>query len=74
MDKVQKSSNSECYTSSSEPFRYNFLGLRINVKIKASFGKIVRRADNATPLYPQKLPLNFAKKWRSLSRYSSLAD
>jgi hypothetical protein len=29
---------------------------------------------HATPLYPQKLALNFADKWRSLSRYSSLAD
>jgi hypothetical protein len=27
-----------------------------------------------TPLYPRKLALNFADKWRSLSRYSSLAD
>jgi hypothetical protein len=26
------------------------------------------------PLYPQKLTLNFVDKWRSLSRYSSLAD
>jgi hypothetical protein len=32
------------------------------------------RADHATPLYPQKLALNFVNKWRSLSRYSSLAD
>jgi hypothetical protein len=32
------------------------------------------RADHATPLYSQKLALNFADKWRSLSRYSSLAD
>jgi hypothetical protein len=30
--------------------------------------------DHATPLYPQKLTLNFVDKWRSLSRYSSLAD
>jgi hypothetical protein len=28
----------------------------------------------ATPLYPQKLTPNFVDKWRSLSRYSSLAD
>jgi hypothetical protein len=34
----------------------------------------IRRADHATPLYPQKLALNLAKKWRSLSRYSSFAD
>jgi hypothetical protein len=27
-----------------------------------------------TPFYPEKLALNFANKWRSLSRYSSLAD
>jgi hypothetical protein len=33
-----------------------------------------RRADHATPLYTQKLALNFVDKWRSLSRYSSLAD
>jgi hypothetical protein len=32
------------------------------------------RADHAIPLYPQKLALNFIDKWRSLSRYSSLAD
>jgi hypothetical protein len=34
----------------------------------------MRRADHATPLYPQTLALNFGDKWRSLSRYSSLAD
>jgi hypothetical protein len=34
----------------------------------------IRRADHATPLYPQKLALNFAKKWLLLSQYSSLAD
>jgi hypothetical protein len=33
-----------------------------------------RRVDHATPLYPQKLALNFADKWRSLSLYSSLVD
>jgi hypothetical protein len=27
-----------------------------------------------TPLYPQKLALNFVDKWRLISRYSSLAD
>jgi hypothetical protein len=27
-----------------------------------------------TPLYPQKLALNFVDKWRSISRYSSLAE
>jgi hypothetical protein len=30
--------------------------------------------DHATLLYPQKLTLNFVDKWRSLIRYSSLAD
>jgi hypothetical protein len=30
--------------------------------------------DHVTPLYPQKLALNFVDKWRSLSRYSSLVD
>jgi hypothetical protein len=34
----------------------------------------IRRADHTTPLYPQKLALNFANKCRSLSQYSSLAD
>jgi hypothetical protein len=33
-----------------------------------------RRANHVTPFYPQKLALNFADKWRSLSRYSSLGD
>jgi hypothetical protein len=32
----------------------------------------IRRVDHATPLYPQKLALNFANKWRSLSRYNEL--
>jgi hypothetical protein len=32
-----------------------------------------RRADHATPVYTQKLALNFANKCRSFSRYSSLA-
>jgi hypothetical protein len=32
------------------------------------------RAGHSTPLYPQKLALNLVYKWRSLSRYSSLAD
>jgi hypothetical protein len=31
----------------------------------------IRRSDNAIPLYPLKLALNFADQWRSLSRYSS---
>jgi hypothetical protein len=35
---------------------------------------VFRRTDHATSLYPQKLALNFTDKWRSLSRYSSLAD
>jgi hypothetical protein len=34
----------------------------------------IHRADHAPPLYQQKLALNFAKKWQTLSRYSSLAD
>jgi hypothetical protein len=33
-----------------------------------------RRADNATPLYQQKLSLKFADRWRSLSWKSLLAD
>jgi hypothetical protein len=32
------------------------------------------RRNISTPFYPQKLALNFVDKWRSLSRYSSLAD
>jgi hypothetical protein len=32
----------------------------------------IHRADHATPLYPQKLALNFTEKWRSLSWYSLL--
>jgi hypothetical protein len=32
------------------------------------------RADHVTPLYPQKLSLNFANKCRPLSRHSSLAE
>jgi hypothetical protein len=34
----------------------------------------IRLADHATPLSPQKLALNFVDKWRSISRYISLAD
>jgi hypothetical protein len=34
----------------------------------------IHRSDHATPLYPQKLAVNFVDKWQSLSRYSSLAD
>jgi hypothetical protein len=34
----------------------------------------ILRADHVTPLYPQKLGIKFADKWRSLSRYSSLVD
>jgi hypothetical protein len=40
----------------------------------AKCGICSRRADYATPLYPQKLALNFIYKWRSLSRYCSRAD
>jgi hypothetical protein len=34
----------------------------------------IRRADHATTFHPQKLALNFTKKWQSLSRYSSVED
>jgi hypothetical protein len=37
-------------------------------------GRIREIKKSVTPLYPQKLTLNFVDKWRSLSRYSSLAD
>jgi hypothetical protein len=33
-----------------------------------------RRVDHATPLYAQSLALKFTDQWRSLCRYSSLAD
>jgi hypothetical protein len=35
---------------------------------------LVLYLQKTTPLYPQKLALNFVDKWRSFSRYSSLAD
>jgi hypothetical protein len=50
-----------CYYLSFNLFQW----LRINELI---------RADHVTLLYPQKFTLNFVDKWRSLSRYSSLAD
>jgi hypothetical protein len=38
------------------------------------FRVVIRHTDHVTPLYPQKLALNFADKRRLLGRYSSLAD
>jgi hypothetical protein len=34
----------------------------------------IRYADYVAPLYPQKFGTNFADKWRSVTRYSSLVD
>jgi hypothetical protein len=34
----------------------------------------IRRADYATPLYPQKVGTKFADKRRPLGRYNSLAN
>jgi hypothetical protein len=52
----------------------NFSFILISYTIRNINTVGIRCADHATPLYPQKVVLNFANKWRSLSRYSSLAD
>jgi hypothetical protein len=46
----------------------------IIITVPATLKEVIRRAGHAKPFYPQKLALNFVDKWRSISRYSSLAD
>jgi hypothetical protein len=50
-------------------FEYKSSDLQLNAKLSLPLIK-----HHATPLYPQKLALNFVDMWRSLSWYSSLAD
>jgi hypothetical protein len=47
----------------------------LEIKVAAPVWKteINDRGVSATTLYPKKLALNFVDKWRSLSRYNSLA-
>jgi hypothetical protein len=46
----------------------------LQLGISSQRASVASYSDHATALYPQKLALNFVDKWRSLSRYSSLAD
>jgi hypothetical protein len=52
----------------------NILPLASQYILPLTLFMVTNKSLFATPLYPQKLALNFVDKWRSLSRYSSLAD
>jgi hypothetical protein len=49
-------------------------GVRPPVAYKKTVREVAREVQLTTALDVMKLALNFDDKWRSLSRYSSLAD